>query len=126
MTTTTQESASPSRAVQAPAAVPGSVPVSGLVDIDPKTDGHGLIRVNGYRPSPADVYVSAGQIKQYGLRKGDRIDGTARPSVANNSRSTRSTLGPRSTGGTVTASDASANPYTGNNASLRKPYFENR
>jgi transcription termination factor Rho len=27
------------------------------------------------------VYVSAGQIKQYGLRKGDRIDGTARPSA---------------------------------------------
>ena len=39
------------------------------------------MRVSGYRPSPADVYVSAGQIKQYGLRKGDRIDGTARPSA---------------------------------------------
>jgi len=68
---------SPARAVQ-PAA---SVPVSGLVDLDPKADGHGLVRVSGYRPSPADVYVSAGQIKQYGLRKGDRIEGTARPSA---------------------------------------------
>jgi transcription termination factor Rho len=77
MTTTIQESAAPDRAVQAPA----SVPVSGLVDPDPKTDGHALVRVNGYRPSPSDVYVSAGQIKQYGLRKGDRIDGTARPSA---------------------------------------------
>ena len=77
MTTTIQESAAPAQAVQSPA----SVPVSGIVDPDPKTDGHALVRVSGYRPSPADVYVSAGQIKQYGLRKGDRIDGTARPSA---------------------------------------------
>ena len=74
MTTTIQESAAPARAVQPPA----SVPVSGLVD---PADGHALVRVSGYRPSPADVYVSAGQIKQYGLRKGDRIEGTARPSA---------------------------------------------
>jgi len=69
-----QESAAPAQAVQSPA----SVPVSGLVDT---ADGHGLVRVSGYRPSPADVYVSAAQLKQYGLRKGDRIDGTARPSA---------------------------------------------
>ena len=78
MTTTIQESAAPARAVQAPA----SVPVSGLVDLDPKADGHSLVRVNGYRPSPSDVYISAGQLKQYGLRKGDRVDGTARPSAS--------------------------------------------
>ena len=78
MTTTIQESAAPSRAIQAPA----SVPVSGLVDLDPKADGHGLVRVNGYRPSPSDVYISVGQLKQYGLRKGDRVDGTARPSAS--------------------------------------------
>jgi transcription termination factor Rho len=76
MTTTIQESSAQARAIEAPV----SVPVSGLVDPDPKTDGHALVRVNGYRPSPDDIYVSAGQIKQYGLRKGDRIDGTARPS----------------------------------------------
>jgi transcription termination factor Rho len=87
MTTTIQESAAPGRAVQAPvavpasAAVPASVPVSGLVDPDPKTGGHALVRVSGYRPSSADVYVSTAQVKQYGLRKGDRIEGTARPSV---------------------------------------------
>jgi molybdenum cofactor guanylyltransferase len=43
------ESAAPARAVQPPAAVP----VSGLVDL---AGGHGLVRVSGYRPSPADVY----------------------------------------------------------------------
>jgi transcription termination factor Rho len=78
MTTTIQESAASARAVQTPSGVPASVPVSGLVD---PGDGHALLRVSGYRSSPADVYVSAGQIKQYGLRKGDRIDGTARSSA---------------------------------------------
>ena len=78
MTTTIQESAAPAQAVQSAA----SVPVSGIVDPDPKTDGHALVRVSGYRPSPADVYVSAGQLKQYGLRKGDQIAGTARPSAS--------------------------------------------
>ena len=77
MTAIKQETAAPPRAIE-PAA---SVPVSGLVDLDPETDGHALVRVNGYRPNPADVYVSAGQIKQYGLRKGDRIEGTARTSA---------------------------------------------
>jgi transcription termination factor Rho len=77
MTTTVKESAAPAQAVQSPAIVP----VSGIVDPDPKTEGHALVRVSGYRPSPADVYVSAGQIRQYGLRKGDRIDGTARASA---------------------------------------------
>jgi len=74
MTTTIQESAASARAVQPQA----SVPVSGLVDT---ADGHALVRVSGYRFSPADVYVSAGQIKQFGLRKGDWIEGIARPSA---------------------------------------------
>jgi len=74
MTAIKHENAAPPRAIE-PAA---SVPVAGLID---SGDGHALVRVSGYRPSPADVYVSAGQLKQYGLRKGDRIDGTARPSA---------------------------------------------
>ena len=53
-----------------------AVAISGLVEF---ADGHALVRVNGYRRGPDDVYVSAGQIRQYGLRKGDRIEGTARP-----------------------------------------------
>ena len=74
MTATQYETAVPPRAIE-PAA---SVPVSGVVDIG---DGHGLVRVSGYRAGPADVYVSAGQIKQYGLRTGDLIEGTARSSA---------------------------------------------
>ena len=71
MTATMQESAAPPRVKQAPAAIA----VSGIVDI---ADGHAFVRTSGYRRSPADVSVSAGQIRQYGLRKGDRIEGAAR------------------------------------------------
>src|SRR5260370_20610911 len=74
MTATEPQAVAPRRAIE-PAA---SVPVSGLID---PGDGYALVHVNGYRPSPADVYVSAGQLKRYGLRKGDRIEATARPSA---------------------------------------------
>jgi transcription termination factor Rho len=72
MTTTIQESGAPARNGQAAA----GIAVSGIVDIG---DGHAFVRVSGYRRSPADVYVSAGQIRQYGLRKGDQIEGAAGP-----------------------------------------------
>ena len=72
MTATIQETAAPPQVKQAPAAIP----VSGIVDI---ADGHAFVRTSGYRRGPADVYVSAGQIRQYGLRKGDHIEGVARP-----------------------------------------------
>jgi transcription termination factor Rho len=71
MTATMQESAAPPRVEQAPAAIT----VSGIVDI---ADGHAFVRTSGYRRGPADVYISAGQIRQYGLRKSDRIEGVAR------------------------------------------------
>ncbi len=71
MTATMQESAAPPRVRQAPAVIA----VSGIVDM---ADGHAFVRTSGYRRGSADVYVSAGQIRQYGLRKGDRIEGAAR------------------------------------------------
>jgi len=75
MTAVMQESAAPPRPEQAAAAIP----VSGVVDM---ADGHAVVRTSGYWPGPADVYVSAGQIRQYGLRKGDQIEGAARPGGA--------------------------------------------
>ena len=71
MTPAMQEPAAKPHVKQAPA----STPVSGIVDT---VDGHALVRTSGYRPGPADVYVSAGQIRQHGLRKGDLIEGAAR------------------------------------------------
>src|SRR6478752_4452461 len=70
MTATIHES--PAQVKQAPAAIA----VSGLVDL---ADGHAFVRISGYRRGPDDIYVSAAQIRQYGLRKGDLIEGTARP-----------------------------------------------
>ena len=32
----------------------------------------------GYLPGPNDVYVSMGQVKKYGLRKGDAVHGSIR------------------------------------------------
>jgi transcription termination factor Rho len=69
MTATRQESHPPARV----SGVPATMPVSGITDIG---DGHAFVRISGYRPGPDDVYVSAGQIRQYGLRKGDLVEGT--------------------------------------------------
>ena len=49
--------------------------VSGLVELG---DGHAFVRTSGYRTGPGDVYVSASQIRQYGLRTGDWVEGTVR------------------------------------------------
>jgi transcription termination factor Rho len=51
------------------------VPVTGIVDV---TDRNGFIRTLGYLPGPDDVYVSPAQLKQYGLRRGDLVTGSAR------------------------------------------------
>jgi transcription termination factor Rho len=75
MTTTM---AKPSRPPEAKSA-PVTVAVSGIVDTG---DGHAFVRTSGYRRGPADVYVSAAQIRQYGLRKGDQVEGAARPDDA--------------------------------------------
>jgi transcription termination factor Rho len=50
------------------------VPVSGILDIG---DSSAFIRTSGYRLGPGDVHVPAVQVRQYGLRKGDHIEGAA-------------------------------------------------
>jgi len=49
----------------------------GILDILP--EGYGFLRVTGYLPGERDVYVSAGQIRKFGLRKGDVVSGPIRP-----------------------------------------------
>ena len=49
----------------------------GLLDILP--EGYGFLRVTGYLPGDKDVYVSASQVRKFGLRKGDQISGPIRP-----------------------------------------------
>jgi transcription termination factor Rho len=46
-------------------------------------EGLGYLRRRGGRPSPMDVYVSATQIRRFGLRTGDMVSGQARPPKEN-------------------------------------------
>jgi transcription termination factor Rho len=50
---------------------------SGTLDI--VEDGFGLLRGERLLPGPKDVYVSASQIRRFGLRQGDLVTGQARP-----------------------------------------------
>lgn len=54
----------------------GLVPVAGIIDV---LDSYAFVRTSGYLAGPNDVYVSMGQIRKYGLRKGDAVQGTIRP-----------------------------------------------
>lgn len=57
----------------------GIVDASGVLEIMP--DGYGFLRSSDYNylSSPDDIYVSQQQIKQYGLKAGDVVDGGIRP-----------------------------------------------
>lgn len=57
----------------------GSVYGGGVLEILP--DGFGFLRSedNNYLAGPEDIYVSPSQIKRFGLRKGDSIEGLIRP-----------------------------------------------
>ena len=48
----------------------------GILDILP--EGYGFLRYGGYKPSEMDVYVPAGSIKKYRMRKGDYVEGPIR------------------------------------------------
>lgn len=71
------------------------VEVGGIVDV---LDSYAFIRTSGYLPGPNDIYVSMGQIKKYGLRKGDAVrgytraphEGSAATSVRSSCRCSRS------------------------------------
>ncbi|MCL2887975.1 MAG: transcription termination factor Rho [Elusimicrobia bacterium] len=57
----------------------GSIYGGGVLEILP--DGFGFLRSeeNNYLAGPEDIYVSPSQIKRFGLRKGDSIEGLIRP-----------------------------------------------
>ncbi len=53
------------------------VPVDGYLDL--REEGYGFLRVKGYLASKNDVYVPGKFVRQFGLRKGDRLVGSSRP-----------------------------------------------
>jgi transcription termination factor Rho len=70
--------------VSGPAASGGPGPdarVSGIADIG---DGRGFLRTACYERSAHDIQLSPGVVRQYGLRKGDYIEGTAGPRRSGN------------------------------------------
>ena len=56
----------------------GSFFGSGVLDII--DEGFGFLRRERFLPGPLDVYVSASQLRRFGLRQGDEVAGQIRPS----------------------------------------------
>src|SRR5215471_7671417 len=57
------------------------VETQGLLDL--RDEGYGFLRATSYLPGPKDVYVSASQVRRFALRKGDYLNGFARPQASN-------------------------------------------
>jgi transcription termination factor Rho len=57
------------------------VPVSGFLDL--RDEGYGFLRTAGYLAGPDDVYVSISQVRRFALRRGDHLEGAARPAGGN-------------------------------------------
>jgi transcription termination factor Rho len=53
------------------------VDVEGLLDL--RDEGYGFLRASGYLAGRNDAYVSASQVRRFGLRKGDHVKGATRP-----------------------------------------------
>jgi transcription termination factor Rho len=51
------------------------IPIAGILDV---LDNYAFVRTTGYLSGPNDVYVSLSQVRRYGLRKGDVIEGAVR------------------------------------------------
>ena len=51
------------------------LPIAGILDV---LDNYAFVRTSGYLPGTSDVYVSLGQVKKYGLRRGDAVVGAIR------------------------------------------------
>jgi transcription termination factor Rho len=79
--TTTEERVTAETRASVPAQSRASVQVHGIADI---SDGRGFLRTAGYRRSSGDVPLTPGQVRQYGLRKGDLVEGMVAPQGRDN------------------------------------------
>ena len=57
------------------------IDVEGLLDL--RDEGFGFLRLKGFFPSKEDVYVSVKQVRQFALRKGDKLKGKSRAASRN-------------------------------------------
>lgn len=51
------------------------LPIAGVLDVQ---NNHAFVRTSGYSAGPNDVYVTLGQVRRWGLRSGDAIQGAVR------------------------------------------------
>lgn len=56
-------------------------PAGGILEVLP--DGYGFLRSKTLLPGKKDIYVSMAQIRRYGLRTGDRVEGKSRVQTEN-------------------------------------------
>ena len=70
---------------------PALQPVTGILEVQ---EQHGFLRVNGYLPSSADLYVPADLIRRHQLRPGDQIDGVAAAGTAASGRTGQAKANP--------------------------------
>ncbi len=59
-----------------PAELDSGVAASGILEVMP--DGYGFIRCENYLPGDHDVYVAPSQIRRFGLKTGDILEGNTR------------------------------------------------
>ncbi len=64
------------RIMRAQAEQNGLIWTRGILEILP--EGYGFLRVRNFLPSADDIYVSQSQVKRFGLKTGDTIDGAVR------------------------------------------------
>jgi transcription termination factor Rho len=98
-------------------------PVSGLLDITRR--GPALMRTSGFRTSPDDVSVPASLIKQYGLRPGDHLTGTAPSAPAGRNAGNRNAQAQNSTQHkTLTLTTVATVNGTPATTAARRPHFD--
>lgn len=59
------------------------LPIAGVLDVQ---NNHAFVRTSGYSAGPNDVYVTLGQVRRWGLRSGDAIQGSVRPPKEDSNR----------------------------------------
>ena len=59
-----------------PAVLDSGIAVNGILEVMP--DGYGFIRSDNYLPGERDVYVAPSQIRRFGLKTGDILEGNTR------------------------------------------------
>ena len=59
-----------------PAELDSGITVNGILEVMP--DGYGFIRSDNYLPGERDVYVAPSQIRRFGLKTGDILEGNTR------------------------------------------------